>query len=429
MNSTRKLIAVLAGVVMAGALGAGTLPAQNRDARWDARWDAWIGCWMPVAGQDGALREIGGAGSPRVCVAPAAGTSAVEVLTIASSGTVLDRTRIDADGAPHQVVRDGCTGTETARWAAHGTRVYVTTQFTCAGGVLRRGTGVMSFNQQHEWLDVRGMSSGDVSGVAVARYAATDDTTGIPADVRNIVPARTAMTNSAALAASAPMTLADIADVGVVVDSGVASTWLLERTQGVKVTISGKQLEALADRGVPSAVIDVVVAIAYPRVFALTPGSRDASYAPKDTRATRTSTRAHCPFGFGYGWWPYYGMNDPMFGFGCGSYGYDSYGYRGYSPFGGYGYYNPYGGYYPGSQPIIVVTRPSDNGVNSPGHGRVVKGEGYVGSRTSTSSGGGATASTTSGGSASGSSSPAPSSGSTSSGSGDSRTAVRKPPL
>lgn len=444
MHSTRKVITTFAAAAVVSALAAVTMSAQGKDSR----WDAWIGCWAPVAGQDGMLREMGGAGSTRVCVAPAEGTSAVEVLTIASSGKLLDRTRIEADGAPHAISRDGCNGTETARWASHGTRVYISTQLTCAGGVQRRGTGVMSFNQRYEWLDVRGMSSSDVSGVAVARYSATDDTTGIPADVRKIVPVRTAVTNMAALAASAPLTLADITDVGTVTDSGVASTWLTERTQGVRLTINGKQLEALADQGVPAAVIDVVVAIAHPEVFVLNPGAGDAGLKPRDQRVTSANTSAvrgmygypgyyssvlssGFPFGFAYGWSPYYGMYDPMFGYGYGSYGYGMNGYRGYSPYGSYGSYSPYGGYYPGSQPIVVVTRPSDTGVTGSGHGRMVKGDGYVGPRNSGSSSGGS--SSTSGGSSSGSSSGGSAStggattGSSSTSGGD-RTAVRKPP-
>jgi hypothetical protein len=105
------------------------------------------------------------------------------------------------------------------------------------------------------------------------------------------------------------------------------------------------------------------------------------------------------------------------------------YGYRGYSPYGGYGYSNPYGGYYPGSQPIIVVTRPSDSDVSGTGHGRIVKGDGYVGPRTSGSSGGGGSSTSTSGSSGGSSSGSASTGGSTgTSGGGDTRTAVRKPP-
>jgi len=437
MNSTRMAFAALG---IAGVVGAGALGAQGRDAR----WDAWIGCWAPVAGQNGAPRELGGTAPTRVCVAPALGTSAVEIVTVVM-GKVLDRTRIEADGVPHPVSRDGCSGTEIAHWAMTGTRVYVGTELTCAGGVQRRGKSVMSFTQRYEWLDVRGMTSRDASGVSVARYTATDDTTGIPADVRRAVPARTPASNNAALAASAPLTLGDISEVATTVDSGVATTWLVERTQGVKVSVNGKQLEVLADQGVPSSVIDVVVAMAHPDVFVLNPNSREAEYKTGGQRVSSAYRGAYGSSGwygssglygsaadmglFGYGWSPY-GMYSPWYGYMSGMW--SPYGYRyGYSPgYGGFGY-NPYYGYYPGTQPIIVVNRGSDgdNTITTQPHGRVVKGQGYTspsssGGGSSSSSGGTGGGASSSAGGASGSAGGTSSSG----GGGDARTAVKKPP-
>ena len=429
MNSTRIAVAALG---LAGVLGTAALGAQGRDAR----WDAWIGCWAPVAGQYGAPRELGGTAPTRVCVAPAQGTSAVEIVTVAM-GKVLDRMRIEADGVPHPVSRDGCSGTEMAHWAMTGTRVYVGTELTCAGGVQRRGKSVMSFTQRFEWLDVRGMTSRDASGVSVARYTATDDTTGIPADVRRAVPARTAASNNAALAASAPLTLGDIADVATTVDSGVATTWLVERTQGIKISVNGKQLAVLADQGVPPSVIDVVVAMAHPDVFALNPNSREAEYKTGGQRVSSAYRGTYFSSGlygstanidlFGYGWSPY-GMYSPWYGYMSGMW--SPYGYRyGYSPgYGGYGY-NPYYGYYPGTQPIIVVNRGSDgdNTITTQPHGRVVKGQGYTspsGSGSSSSSSDGRSSGGTSGGASSSAGGASGSGG----GGGDARTAVKKPP-
>lgn len=434
MNSTTKFIAALSVATLAGSSAVGAQAA-------DFRWQAWIGCWAPVAGQNGAPRELGGTSTARVCVTPAKGTSAVEIVTVVS-GKVVDRARIEADGAPHPISRDGCSGTELARWASSGVRLYMNTTMTCAGGVERKGNAVLGFTQRYEWLDVRGMSSREASGVSVARYNAVDDSTGIPADIRALVGTRLPTTNNAMLAASAPMTLADIADVAIFADSGVTTTWLTERTQGVRVSINAKQLVMLADQGVPSSVIDVVVAIANPEEFVLNPNSREAEFKADGQRVTSgvlsSSTYASpgmygYPFGFGYGYSPYslYGGYDPYYGYsgynpyyGYNGYGYGSYGY-------GRGYYNPYGGYYPGSQPIIVVNRGDNSGTVSP-HGRVVKGSGYSSpsSGSSSSSSGSSSSSSGSSGSSGGSSS-AGGSGSTgsSSSSGGDRTAVRKPPM
>lgn len=425
MNSTRKVIAA----AIACALGASVLGAQATDAR----WQAWIGCWSPVDGEGGAPRQLGG--SSRVCVLPGQTASAVEIVTVAS-GKAVDRTRINADGARHQVSRDGCTGTEVARWASSGTRVYTSTDVTCTGGVRRVGNGVMSFTQRYEWLDVRGMNSREASGVAVARYAAIEDTAGIPAEVQGALRARSPETNNAILAASSPLTLADIADVAQMADSGVAATWLMERTQGVKLSINGKQLESLADHGVPPSLIDVVVAIAHPNIFALNPASRDAEFKARGQQVTGGTTTAYrgiygypglygssaiygYPFGFAYGWSPY--------SYGYGSF-YPYYGFGGYGGYGGFGYYSPYSyGYYPGSQPIVVVTRPGDDGFTSQPHGRVVKGQGYTsGARSGSGSSGGSSSSTSGGGGGSGSTGGSASGSGSSAGAG-ARTAVKKP--
>ncbi|MHB1311397.1 MAG: hypothetical protein ACYC3L_05195 [Gemmatimonadaceae bacterium] len=429
MTSTTRSLALLGVATLAAssALGAQTV---------DARWEPWIGCWAPVAGEPSPLRLLGA--SPRVCVVPAQGTSAVDVLTIAA-GKVVDRARIEADYQPHQVSRDGCTGTETAHWSELGTRVYLSSALTCAGGVSRRGTGVLSLSERYEFLDVRGMTSGKTSGVSVGRLAAADvDSATIPADVRSLVPPRTSASNSAALAAAAALTLADIADVATSADSSVTSAWLMERTRGLKLSINGKQLAALADAGVAPSVIDFVVALAHPAVFgfdAKAQGAGDASgRLTGQNRGFDAYSYPYGPLGY-YGYSRYdpcysYGAVSMLYGYGidygCNGYGYSRYGM--YSPYGG-SYYN---GYYP---PIIIVRSPdSGGGASMPSHGRVVKGQGYTSggggstgttaspSRGLTSGGGGQTTSSGSSGS-SGSASSSGSSGS----SGGGRTAVKKP--
>jgi uncharacterized membrane protein YgcG len=424
MTNTSKWFAAIGFA----ALGASSLGAQGTTI--DPRWQAWIGCWAPAPDASGRT-EIGGAS--RVCVVPSQPASAVEIVTVAN-GTVLDRARIDADGAPHTVSRDGCAGTESARWGDAGTRLYLSSELQCGGNVARSGRGVLSFTQRYEWLDVRGMRSKDASGVAARRYLPTDDATGVPADIRALAPARSAATNNAILAAAAPMTIGDIAEVGTAVDSGVAATWLMERTQGVKLSISGDQLASLADQGVPPAVIDIVVAIAHPDVFALNPASRDVMARDQGRRTAGTSAYDMygrgvygspyywgSPFGY-YGWMPSaYGMYPYVGGY-YGAYGYGyPYGY-------GYGYGSPYyGAYYPGTQPIVVVSQPGTS--SAPSHGRVVRGDGYVGPQRA--SGGSSSGGSYSGGSSSSAgssgSSGASSSGSSGSSGGGDRTAVKKP--
>lgn len=413
--------AALAGVVSAAA-------STSASAQVDSRWRAWTGCWAPQGQSQAISREA------LVCVLPTEKASAVEIASVVG-GKLADRSRVDADGQPHTVERDGCTGSSTARWSQTGTRVHISESFSCSGGPTRTGTGVMSFTQQYEWLDVRGMSSGGMAGVAVARYQPVLDTTGLPDEAKAVVSARGVASNTAMLAASAPLSLADIADVATSTDSGVAATWLAERTRGVRLTIEGKQLVALADQGVPGSVIDVVVALAHPQTFALNAGTPAMMQQPKTGGRTAADYSYWRRFPSYYGFYGYSSW-DPFYDF------YSPYGYGIYrSTLGGYygGYYGGwYGGaYYPGYTPIVVVTRGGDDTGITSQHGRVVKGRGYSSgegssggsaTRSTTSSDkGGASGSSSSGSSGSTSSAGGSSSGGSSSGGGD-RTAVRRPP-
>ncbi len=428
MKLTTRLV-VLLGIATL------SLPGPLQAQRADPRWQAFIGCWAPASSPDAQVRMVGV--STRVCVVPAQGTSAVDIISI-SAGTVVDRVHVDADLQPHPVTRDGCTGTETAGWSESGTRVYTSSALKCVGGITRNGTGVLSLTERYQWLDVRSVTTGKSSGISVGRFAslAANDSTGIPADVWHAVPAISAGFEAATLAASAPLTLADIADVATSgVESGVASAWLMERTRGLILAVDGKQLATLADQGVPPSVIDVVVAISHPARFALNPNGNAPIRAgdPALTRSARTSGTYSSPnmssLGY-YGYSPY----DYYYGYGYGGlYSLYGYGYGGAYGYGRYGGYSPYGGsYYTGTQPVVVVIR--DSGNSAPSHGRVVNGQGYTSGSQGTdrpASRGGSTAVTSGGSSGSSSSGSSSSSAGSSSGSssssGSGRTAVKKP--
>jgi hypothetical protein len=412
----------------------------------DARWQAWIGCWAPVFAQDTPARALGAA--VRVCIAPAPGGSAVEVTTI-NVGKVTDRSVIAADGAPHVVTRDGCEGTERAWWSETGRRLYLDSSLRCADGTRRSSSGVLSFTEYRQWLDVRGLAiNGASSSVAVGRFAAmpATDSMSIPAEVRHAMPIRTPAAEYAAVAAASPLTLADIVEVSSVVEGSVASAWLVERSRGLTLALDGEKLAALADNGVPASVIDVAVALAYPDVFGIASDSREAQRRPSLRAAASQSPNlgvyqgmsmyaSYCdPYFWSINPWSYYSYSSRRCGYGY-PYGYNGYGY----PYGYYGYGYPYGGYgpysgsyYSGGPTVIVIRNDSDT---RPSHGRVVKGQGYTsggGANGPVARGGGSVTSMHSGqgsSSAGSSSSSSGSSGASSSSgsSGGERTAVRKP--
>jgi hypothetical protein len=155
-------------------------------------------------------------------------------------------------------------------------------------------------------------------------------------------------------------------------------------------------------------VIDVVVAVSYPRYFDV---GADAQVSQNDLRELDPYAGSTLGRGWGYGrrgmFW------NPMYR-GYGSYYGDYFGYGGYYGGGLYGYPGIY-------RPTIVVVEPRDT--EPAPRGRLVNGRGYTrpGSRPSSSEGG---ASRSSGGS----SSEPPSSGGSSSGSSTGRTARPRNP-
>jgi len=390
-------------VLVAGALlVAGTAAARGQDAPTDPRWLPFLGCW-----------EADAAAAPRVCVVPAGG-SAVDLVTMVN-GQVAAREHIVTSGERQPSSQDTCTGWESAAWSAAGQRVYLRAEQECPVGAARRASGLIAMSGNGQWLYVQGVAVGDQTGIRVLRYRETaNDTTVLQAGVSAVSQARAA--------AGAPLGIDDVVEASRHVDATVLEAWLAER--GEPFAIDAKRLFALADAGVPPRVIDLMVALSYPRVFAINPTSRQAERRPGQPDSA--GYRSGSPVGtmepscyVGHPWFSY------------DAYACSGYGYGAYSPFGYDGY-----GYYPGGYPIIIVVRDSGGGGGTPrAHGRVVNGRGY--SEGGSTGGSQATprpapepswpsGSTTSSGGRSGSSSGTSSGSSTSS--GEQRTAHPRPP-
>ena len=393
-------------LVAAALLGAAAAPARGQETVIDPRWTAFLGCWEPTA-----------ASAPLVCVVPAAGVSAVDLVTIVN-GEVAARERIAATGARHETTSDACTGWQTAEWSSRGQRVFLRSEDACAGGTTRNGTGVIAMSGEGEWLYIQGITVGKETGLRVLRYREAFSDTPLPSDVEDALRVGVTSVSRARAAAGARLSVEDVVEASRHVDAAVLEAWLAERAE--RFTLDAKGLIALANAGVPTRVIDLMVALSYPKSFAINAALRQGE------------RRAAPPDSSDYGSAPATGFasSDPL----CyTSYLMDPYassycrdfGYRRYSPFGfdGYGY-----GYYPGGYPITIVF--SGTGGSGRPHGRVVNGNGYARGgdpdpaqatprptepRWPSSGGTGST------GSASGSSSG-------SSGSGEQRTAKPRPP-
>lgn len=383
--------AIAAGLFAAGAclvLTAGSAAAQA-PTRADARWDAWLGCWEPAGAPSGARPAL-------MCVVPASGYSAVDLLTVAG-GKVTSREHIDANGKRVADTRDGCAGWQSAQWARDHERVYLHADYTCENGVHRASTSLIAMSADGEFMDVQGLQAGGRGGVRVLMYRQATDPGTLPPEVANAVGDRAMAVEAGRVAASAPLQAEDIAEASQRLDAPVVEAWLVSR--GGEMTVSARELEQLANAGVSGRITDVMVALAYPQRYALRPGGPEGAgqYAAAPTPTQTVSAADTLPLGpcpYSAYAWNYYGTcgyaYNPWYGAAGGPY-YSPFDI--YSPYNYYGYGNPYGyagygwggGWYGYGQPVVIVQQGSQQ---STSNGRLVKGRGYVSGSSGGSSAG-----------------------------------------
>ena len=363
-RSRRAAVAAVCLFVVASAFRP---RGQALDA--DHQWQPWLGCWSPTASL------VGEAGGPPqlVCVVPAPGTSAVDVITL-SGERELSREHVEADGQRHMTERDGCRGWELAEWSSNARRVYLRSESTCAGGLIRQTSGLITMSSDGGWHHIIGVKVREEMGVRVLRHHARTAPLTLPPAITDRLAASSR--SSAAGVADAPIGDADVIDASHHVDPGVVEAWLADSRQAY--TINAKRLVALADAGVDGRVTDVLVALSNPKAFAIRPSpSAIGALARPEVRrgggsASGLALTAVCgPYDAGfsvYGW-------DGCSPFGSLTYGRQyGYPYDGQSGFGDrFGYYGSYYGAYYADTPSVVVVSPEPPAT----HGRVVNGSGY----------------------------------------------------
>ena len=366
-RATAVVSALLTGMVLlAGSAASNAANAQASQT--DARWQPWLGCWQPA----GAIAGLElNPSSHMLCVLPVEGSSAVELATV-DSGRVAVRERVEANGERMTADQGGCKGFKSAQWSPDGEQLYLKSDLDCGGGLHRASTGIFAMAPGGVWLDVQGVSAKSGVGVRVIRYRAASAPDELRDELARVTAERELALSTARTAAAGDVSTADVVSASHAVDAAVVEAWLIERHQ--KFAVDSKQLVELADAGVPARVIDAMVALSYPKTFAIAGssdiGMRSGEVALQgDEQSGRTIPLTMYPypygssFGYGFGYSPFDYLYSP--------YGYSPYGY-GY----GFGY-----GWYPGGGPVVIIRNPG--GVAPAEHGKVVNGRGYVRGRQS----------------------------------------------
>lgn len=350
-----SMLGVLTTLVLIPATG----PAQQPV---DSRWLPWLGCWQ-IGTEPGAAP-----GNLLVCLRPASASDAVEVATIRDGEVASTRTLV-ADGQPHAVQGESCSGSQFAQFSSDGRRVYLWSTLSCEGGLKRTASAIMALASPTEWLDVQALGVNGKRVPRAVRYKLAPEQMWPAGFAMGAQRAATAA--DARLVASGKLALADIQEASSSVDQEALATFVLEWDKPFE--LSASKLTSLADAGVPADVTDAVVAVSYPTRFIVDRAAGSLALAPTPQREPRYSGRNLYADPYGWGWWDagsYYGGLGYWSSY-CGStlYGLSGLGFGGYLPY----WYNPYGyGYW--GQPIIVV----NGGDGQAAHGALVRGRGYT---------------------------------------------------
>ena len=391
--------------------------APQSAPKMDARFNGWLGCWR-------LEDDLAGTGL-RMCITP--DQTGVRLQSVVGTERGLDELVI-TDGVARPIVDADCKGTERAEWSQDGLRVFRTTDVTCTKETARTIKGVAFLAPGPAWINVQHITGESATtGVRVQRYRRAFN--------QNLAdgskaPQPSGAASAAPTARDATWSIDDVIEASGKLPAEALQAALADVRHGFNMNKS--TLIKLDEAGVPDGVIDLMVALTFPKRFVV---ERAGGSAPIGVSTgmgwydpfmspMMTGPYANCYSDRYYGYRSYYNM--------CGSY---------YSP---YGAYFPYQNYYYNGGGGWVAVDPNPPAVDS-GNGRAINGRGYTqirerspeptpsrtsnggnGTATGYSGGGGASSGGYSSGSSGGSSSGG-GGGGASSGGGE-RTAVARPP-
>lgn len=321
----------------------------------DPHWAPWLGCWdlvlenardgVPAADTPRELPRSRDSITPRVCVETAPGGGATFRTTIGTETPIVQT--LIADGTDRPIDDGECHGTQRADWSHDGLRLFLRAELTCKNDQApRRISGFAMLGPNATWTDVQAIEIAGRDSYRVRRYRRAD-----------------AATVSSATIKGRALTLDDVKEAAGKVSPHALEAALVESR--ASFPLSSRRLVELADAKVPEHVIDLMVALSYPKRFVVERTAR-ADRAP----APIVNDPFMLGWAFGYPMWSdSFGFYSPLYG------AYSSYFY---SPF-AYGYLGGYNPYFGGGGYVVIDDGGGGSSPNRPsGNGRVVDGLGYT---------------------------------------------------
>jgi hypothetical protein len=252
---------------------------------------------------------------------------------------------IVADGAQKPLTDPGCKGWQKAEWSALGARLYAQADITCGEQPFRTVSGMAVMVAGPMWLDIQMIESDGRKSLRVRRYRRA-------ADQKHAGTIAPALRQTAAMPLGGKLTLADIKEASAKVAPEALQAAVMELGAG-GYDLNASRLLDLDAAGVPDSVIDLMVAMSFPKRFTV---ERSGGGGGGFSDFWGSS-------GY-YNTWPLY--SDPFL--------YTSY----YAPFGYryWGHYDPY--YFHGPGFVVLNPAGTPGAIEPSGNGRVVDGHGYT---------------------------------------------------
>ena len=276
----------------------------STSAQVDNRWLPWLGCWTlveddvrePLFGTEEFSESETVPPQGLVCMEPEDG--GVRVTTFSDNELFLEEI-LYADGTRQPSNAGQCVGWQQVGWSADADRLFTRSKLTCEEGSKRVVSGVSLFKDRRTWVEIQTIGS-DVSRTVLVRHylpAGKEETlskSGISAEtLRRASRARADIVSV--------MSIDDVIEAESRVAPDTLAALLMEQEDGFD--LDSKALIQLDDAGVPSSLIDVMVALSYPDRFRV---KRDST----PTRFTWTRGVGHpyhyAPFGYYYRYSPYH---------------------------------------------------------------------------------------------------------------------------
>jgi uncharacterized membrane protein YgcG len=324
----KKITFLVASILIAGGAYAQTAPA----APVDSRFASWLGCWR-------LDDDLAGTGA-RMCITPDAG--GVRLQTVVGANKGIDELVLP-DGVARPIVDAECKGTEQSSWSQDGARIFRTTDVTCGKEPPRTVKTMAFLAPGPSWIHVQHVSGQSAAAsVRVQRYRRAANQT--LADGSKAQQPEAA----AALRTTADQTRWSIEDVIEASSKMPAAAIQAALTEARHPFPMNKRTLLALDRGhVDESVIDLMVALTYPRKFVVE--RRGGSNLPSGVTTGggwfdpfMTGTMAgsfDCFTPYGYGYRSYYSLcGSPYYYSAMGMLGYGLYDYHRYNPFGYYGW-------------------------------------------------------------------------------------------